>query len=160
MRRDLVAVAMLAASGLACSPRAPGPVPARVAASPEAAAAPSCEVRSPAAPAMDLYCLELVPTARAEGATGVVRLERPQTPFGVAVTAGGSHVHELVVDVAGLPDPATLGAYTTYVAWLTTPILDPVVRLGAVANGRQRLGRAAFDKFLVLVSAERSADVA
>ena len=119
-----------------------------------------CADPSPAAPARDLYCIELVPTARARPAIGAVRLERPQTPFGAAVTADGHHVHELTFDVAGLPDPSALGAYTTYVAWLTTPILDPVVKLGELANGRRRLGRASFDKFLVLVSAEPGADVA
>ncbi|HEX6057742.1 MAG TPA: multicopper oxidase family protein [Gemmatimonadaceae bacterium] len=138
----------------ACAPRATDSPPRRV---------PSAEGRGPdvtASPAPDLYSLELVPTARAERAWGTVRMERPQTPMGAAVTAEGTHVHELVAEITGLPEPASLGAYGTYVAWLTTPILEPVVKLGEVTNGRARIGRAAFDKFLVLVSAEPHAGVA
>jgi len=38
------------------------------------------------------------------------------------------------------------------VAWATTPLLDPVVRLDGVSNGRNSLGRVGFNKFLILVT--------
>jgi FtsP/CotA-like multicopper oxidase with cupredoxin domain len=47
----------------------------------------------------------------------------------------------------------------TYVAWATPPVFDPVVKLGEVRNGRNDLGEIAFNKYLVLVTAEASAEV-
>ena len=111
-------------------------------------------------PASDLFCIDLFSTARAGDATGVVALTRPWSPFGVTVTAQGRHRHKLTAWIAGLPDPATLGPYTTYVAWATPLVLDPVVRLGEVGNGRNELGEVAFNKYLVLVTAEASAEAA
>ena len=113
----------------------------------------------PDRPASDLYCIDLLSTQRGGDATGVVELSRPWSPFGVTVTAEGRHRHALTAWIAGLPDPATLGPYTTYVAWATPLVLDPVVRLGEVRNGRTDLGEVAFNKYLVLVTAEASAEV-
>ena len=115
---------------------------------------------SPDRPASDLFCIDLFSTAAAAEATGVATLTRPWSPFGVTVTAEGRHRHELTTWIAGLPDPATLGPYATYVAWATPLVLDPVLRLGEVGNGRNELGEVAFNKYLVLVTAEASAQVA
>ncbi len=122
-------------------------------------AQPSRSVGRPDRPASDLYCIDLLSTQRGGDATGVVQLSRPWSPFGVTVTAEGRHRNELTAWIAGLPDPATLGPYTTYVAWATPLLLDPVVKLGEVGNGRTDLGEVAFNKYLVLVTAEASADV-
>jgi len=110
-------------------------------------------------PARDLYCVEMSPTARAPRAAGLLELGRIPSPFGVAVTPDGHHRHDLTLWVAGLPEPAELGEYSTYVAWVTTPYLDPVVNLGPVAEGANHLGEVSFAKFLVLVTAETTADV-
>ena len=109
-------------------------------------------------PASDLYCLDLHATAAGRGSIGVVELGKVPTPFGVAVTPDGRHLHELTAWIAGLPAPGELGPFEAFVAWATTPTLDPVVRLGVVGNGRNELGRVSFNKFLILVTAERSAD--
>ncbi len=109
--------------------------------------------------ARDLYCLDLHATPDLATASGSVDLERVPSPFGVAVTPEGSHIHELVAHISGLPAPASLGEYATYVAWATTPFFEPVVKLGEVGNGEHRLGRVAFNKFLVLITAEPSAEV-
>lgn len=101
----------------------------------------------------DLRCLELLPTAAGGAARGVVELGRVRTPFGVAVTPAGVHRYAVTIVLEGLPDPAIHDA-VEYVAWATTPVLEPVVRLGVVGNGVNRLGEVAFNKFLVLVSAE------
>jgi len=107
-----------------------------------------------------LYCVELVATPRVgHGAAGVVELGRASSPFGVTVTPDGIHAYDLTAWIDGLPDPSTLGPYETYVAWATTLVLDPVVRLGEVGNGENALGRVAFNKFMILISAEASADV-
>lgn len=108
--------------------------------------------------AADLLCMDLLATARGGPARGVVELGRVPSPFGVAVTAHGHQRYDLTAWIAGLPDPQSLGA-AAYVAWATTPVLDPLVRLGQVTNGRNALGEVTFDKFLILVSAERDSVV-
>jgi suppressor of ftsI len=110
-------------------------------------------------PASDLYCIDLFATTRGGDAAGVVELRRPWSPFGVTVTPEGRHRHELIAWLARLPDPSTLGPYTTYVAWATPLALDPVVKLGEVVEGRNDLGEVAFNKYLVWISAEASPDV-
>lgn len=111
----------------------------------------------PSGPDADLYCIELLPAAEIERASGTARLIPPSSPFGVAVTPGGEHQFDIVFDVRDLPDPASLGPYTAYVAWATTPQLHPVIKLGELRNGTVRLGRVAFDRFLILITAEVSA---
>ncbi len=101
--------------------------------------------------------MELFPTSRAGDAHGVAELGRVRSPFGIAVTAEGRHRYHLRVLVEGLPDPAELGA-AAYVAWVTTPWLDPVTRLGEVRNGLTDLGEVAHNKFLIWISAEPAAE--
>ena len=91
---------------------------------------------------------------------GTARLLPPSSPFGVAVTAAGDQQYDVEFSLRNLPEPATIGPYTTYVAWATTPQLNPLVKLGAVRNGTVLLGRVAFDRLLILITAEASADVA
>ncbi|SVC15418.1 uncharacterized protein METZ01_LOCUS268272, partial [marine metagenome] len=98
----------------------------------------------PNRPASDLHCIDLVPTPRASQATGVVAIGRPWSPFGVTVTPEGRHRHTLTAWIAALPDPATLGPFTTYVAWATPLTLDPVISLGEVSDGMNELGEIAF----------------
>ncbi len=111
------------------------------------------------APAADLYCFDLIPRPDVREATGSVELGRVRSPFDISVSRDGHQLYEIAVSLDGLPDPRSLGAYTAYVAWVTTPHLDPVVKLGEVGNGRARLGRVAFNKFLVLISAEATSSV-
>ena len=111
----------------------------------------------PAVPPLD--CVDLVATPRMEGARGVIRLVPPSSPFGVAVTPRGVHEYRLRGRIEGLPDPSELGPYSTYVAWATPLVLTPVRKLGTVENGPVELGRVDFNKFMILVSAEPSADV-
>lgn len=127
-----------------------------------AAAQPTpCDTRATGQDAVStaLYCLSLVPTPAVDGAAGTVELGRGISPFSVAVTPDGHMRYNLTFALKGLPDPATLGPYTAYVAWATTPVLDPMVKLGTVGNGRFALGEVAFNKFLILVTAEASPDV-
>ncbi len=110
-------------------------------------------------PDADLYCIELFPTPELRNAAGRVELGRVPSPFGTRVSSDGHHEFDVALAIRGLPDPSSLGPYTTYVAWATTPLLRPMVNLGRVSNGRVDLGRVAFDKFLILVTAEASVDV-
>ena len=108
--------------------------------------------------AADLWCMDLLPTARADGARGAVLLAPGRSPFGVSVTADGTSVYDLAIAVEGLPAPAVLG-YDRYVAWAAPPSLAPALRLGDVGAAAVPvpLGTVALDKFLVLVTAERGA---
>ena len=110
-------------------------------------------------PAADLYCIDLVPIPDLTHIAGAVELRRVPSLFGAAVTADGKHLWDLRLTLAGLPDPRTLGEYSTYVAWVTTPTLDSMRRLGVVRNGRTDLGRVGLNTMLVMISAERSPDV-
>ena len=123
------------------------------------AAGGPCAARPAQPVSTDLYCLDLVPTAAAEHASGTLALNPPPSPFGVAVTAAGHLRYDLVADIEGLPDAASLGPYAAYVAWAATPAFDRVVRLGPVGNGRFALGEIAFNKFLILITAEAAPDV-
>lgn len=117
----------------------------------------------PGRPASDLYCLELFPSPGLPPAfgsvSGTVELGRVRSPFGVAVSADGELLYDVTFALRALPDPATLGPYTAYIAWATTPILRPMIPLGEVRNGRTVAGRVAFNKFILLVTAEPSASV-
>lgn len=110
-------------------------------------------------PSLDLRCIQLFPTRLVPDVRGVVEIRRPPSPFGVTVNADGVHLHDLVARVEGLPDPATLGPYTTWVAWVTPLELDPVRRLGVLADGSTPLGTVDFPRYMVLISAEADPEV-
>ncbi|MDP9206176.1 MAG: multicopper oxidase family protein [Gemmatimonadota bacterium] len=113
----------------------------------------------PLAPSRDLYCIELIAAPRIVGASGRVELAMRPGPFTVDVTASGVLRFSPVINLEGLPAPASLGPYSIYVAWVATPVMDPVLRLGEVRNGRAQLPPIALDKFIILVTAEPSAMV-
>jgi suppressor of ftsI len=127
-----------------------------------AQATPRCEngaETDTARPSYDLYCVRLTPTPAYAGAGGIAELAHLPTPFGVAVTRDGEHQYRFVLTLAGLPPLTGLGPEASYVAWLTTPQLTPMINLGAVRNGRTELESGGFNKFIVMVSAERSPKV-
>ena len=142
----LAALLTLGAILAATVPRAPG-------------AAPLCEAADGDVlrPSTDLYCMELEPRPDVPGASGTAELGRAASPFDVALTPDGSQRYALTLDLRALPSPESLGPYTTYIAWVAAPSLDPVRRLGVVANGRTAVGEVGWDKFLVFVTAEASA---
>jgi FtsP/CotA-like multicopper oxidase with cupredoxin domain len=113
----------------------------------------------PLAPSRDLYCIELIAAPRIVGVSGRVELIVRPGPFTVDVTAAGVLRFSPVIKLEGLPAPASLGQYSTYVAWVATPVMDHVIRLGEVRNGRAELPAIALDKFMILVTAEPEANV-
>src|SRR5215467_3537971 len=110
-------------------------------------------------PESSLNCLTLFPTPDL-AASGTIALHPVPSPFGVAVTVDGRPRYHLVADIAGLPDPRSLGPYAAYVAWAYTLGLDSAVKLGPMRNGRVDLGELDYVQFRILISAERSRDVA
>lgn len=107
----------------------------------------------------DLYCIELIAAPRINGVSGRVELLVRPGPFTVDVTASGVLRFSPVIALEGLPAPASLGPYSTYVAWVATPVMDPMRSLGEVRNGRFPLPAIELDKFIILVTAEPSAGV-
>lgn len=113
----------------------------------------------PLAPSRDLYCIELIAAPRIVGVSGRVELLMRPGPFTVDVTASGVLRFSPVITLEGLPAPESIGPYSSYVAWIATPVMDHVSRLGEVRNGRAQLPTIALDKFMILVTAEPSANV-
>ena len=106
-------------------------------------------------PSATSYCIELLPVPAFPNASGTAELRRVPGPFGAAVSPDGAQLHDIALDLRGLPPPATLGDYSTYIAWATSPMLDRTIRLGVVSAGRTLAGRVDLDQFIIMVSAER-----
>lgn len=100
------------------------------------------------------YDIPLFGTPKTPSATGRARLVYAASPFGVAVTADGRAQYDIQVTTADLPDPSSLGSYSAYVAWATTPDLTTWVRLGTIHNGTSTVGHVALNKFLLVITAE------
>jgi FtsP/CotA-like multicopper oxidase with cupredoxin domain len=121
----------------------------------------SCSAQSqPSDADNDLYCIELLPALTVDAPSGIARLVPPSSPFGIAVTRAGEPQHDVVFTLRNLPRAASLGQYSVLIAWAATPQLRPVVKLGEVRDGTTRLGRVPFDRFLLLITAEASTNVA
>jgi hypothetical protein len=100
------------------------------------------------------FDIPLFNTPKAPDAHGNARLVYAASPFGVAVTADGHASYDVQVDASGLPDPATLGGFSTYVAWAASTDLSQWARLGVVKNGNSTVGHVEMNKFLLVITAE------
>ena len=107
-------------------------------------------------PSRDLYCMELIAAPGITGVSGRVELGHVAGPFTVAVTTDGRLRYQPTVYVTGLPAPGSLGPYRNYTAWVTTPAMERVIRLGTIPNGKTILPIVDLEKFSILVTAERS----
>ena len=133
-------------------------LPAAVALLVTAAGAPlpaqrPCEVPEGVSPSRDLYCIALLPGAAGGHATGTAQLDWVPGPFTVAVAPDGTHRWRLTFTLDSLP-PLPAGRAPGFVAWAAEPSFSHITRLGVVRAGRTALGAVAYDRFLVLVSAE------
>lgn len=100
-----------------------------------------------------LFAGPAVPAARGEA-----RLVFSASPFGVSVTADGHHSYDVQVTAYDLPAPSSVGRFTAYVAWEVSPDLSRWHRLGVVTNGTTTVGRAEWNKFLLVITAEPRPD--
>ena len=105
------------------------------------------------------YDIKLLNTPRTPTAQGTARLVFAPSPFGVTVTADGRSSYDVQLSLTGLPEPTTLGPYSAYVAWVTTTNLDQWHRLGAVGNGSSTVGQVEYNKFLLVITAEKDSAV-
>ncbi|MEX2283785.1 MAG: multicopper oxidase family protein [Gemmatimonadota bacterium] len=130
----------------------------------QAAASTPCSTGANAVlpPSRDLYCIELVPVpvAALERTSATFELNRIPSPFGANVTRDGAIVYSAVLRAENLPEPSVVqpGA-RVWVAWIATPVMSPTLKLGVIRNGVTALPNVDWMKFLVLVTAEQSADV-
>jgi FtsP/CotA-like multicopper oxidase with cupredoxin domain len=104
----------------------------------------------------DLFCLDLIPAPDYQDGEGRVELRRIPGPFTVSPTADGRLRYEAVAFVGGLPRPESLGDYDHFTAWMAGPSLFPMVRLGPITNGETSLGVIDLNRYLILVSAEKT----
>ena len=100
------------------------------------------------------FDIDLLNTPKAPTAQGHARLVFAPSPFGVAVTVDGRAIYDVQIDASGLPDPATLGAFSAYVAWAASTDLAEWHRLGPVKNGSSVVGQIELNKFLLVITAE------
>jgi hypothetical protein len=104
-----------------------------------------------------MYRIPLDATTNGRGASGVATLSRPASPFSMPVTRDGHIVYDVTIAVQGLPSPDAFNGATTYVAWATVPDLSLAVSLGKLGPDGTTRGQVAWNKFIVLVTAERAA---
>lgn len=112
-----------------------------------------CEGADGTAPSRDLYCIALLPGAAGGNAAGTAQMDWVPGPFTVAVAADGTPRWRLTFTLDSLP-PLPRGPAPGFVAWGVEPSFSHITRLGVVRAGRTPLGAVAYDRFLVLVSAE------
>ena len=110
------------------------------------------------APGPGYYAFELVTTRNLPGtglAKGIVEVSfSPASPFAVSLAADGSYAYELSVAL----DRTRTPAHGTLVAWVTTPDLASVERLGPLDEDQRVSGRVTWNKFLVVITLESSDD--
>jgi hypothetical protein len=105
-------------------------------------------------PAIDSIALEA--TSDARGATGVAVLTRTPSPFGMSLSADGHVMYDVRLQVSGLPaDPHVYDGASSYVAWATVPDLSIARRLGPVGTDGSAAGHVEWNKFIVLVTADK-----
>jgi len=156
LRARVRATLLLSVAGLLLGPGAPLLREARSAPPISGIHCPDSAIPAATAPN---YCSDLVPTPDLGGVTAVLELAPARSPFAVALTADGHPRYVLATVMEGLPAPSALGAYTVYVAWATSLMMDSVAKLGVAHNGRAQLGESNRTQFRILVTAERSANV-
>ncbi|MFQ5742287.1 MAG: hypothetical protein ACE5HV_01730 [Acidobacteriota bacterium] len=103
------------------------------------------------------YSIELVSTKRVPGsrsARGIGQVTFATSPFGVSISPSGSYIYDLEISVERLRAPKK----GVYVVWLSTPNLDQVRRLGILDETLEISGRVEWNKFLVVITLEPSAE--
>jgi hypothetical protein len=106
----------------------------------------------------DYYAVELFTTRNIPG-TGNSKAVTEVTvaassPFSVQLTADGSYMYDLDVSIERMRAPK----YGKLVAWVTTPDIDRVVRLGALDENFRASGSVAWNQFIIVVTLEELDD--
>lgn len=99
------------------------------------------------------YAISLVPTRQVVGtgrATGQAHNTFDRSPFGVELSADGSYLTTLAIEVANLPSVED----HEFVAWATTPSIDTITRIGTLDGNGSTTGPVEWNKFLVVITME------
>jgi len=115
-----------------------------------------CEA-SMADPGTPYYQIHLVSTRKLPGtrqAAGLGNVMFKRSPFGVAVSPDGQYVYDLAITVDRLSPPRR----GVYVAWVTTPEIDRIRRIGPLDAEMKAAGSVDWNKFLVVITLEPSAE--
>lgn len=113
-------------------------------------------------PAFDLYSIELVAAPELQRFTAHADLRPVPSPFSVPVTQDGVARYSVFITADSLPDPASLGNYSTFVVWAAPPALRPMRKLGELKRGTHvgtLVGEVALNRYTLFVSAEPDAGV-
>lgn len=92
----------------------------------------------------------LFPTMGNEGASGMVLLKQPWSPFGVSLEEDGRVRHDLRIVLEGLPPVAG----EVYRIWLTTPALSDVEYVGELTSDGELVAESSRVQLIVVVSRE------
>lgn len=76
------------------------------------------------------------------------------SPFSVALGPDGSYVYDLQISLDRMKTPRR----GTLVAWVTTPELDRIERIGALDRNLRASGTVTWNKFLVVITLESADD--
>ena len=123
------------------------------------APAPPAFAPAPPDPETDYFAIDLVTTKKLPGtarASGTGEVHFAPSPFGIALAADGSYEYDVSLRLAGMKAPGQ----GTLVAWITTPEVDRIERLGALDEALSVRGRVDWNKFLVVVTLEQNDDAA
>lgn len=104
----------------------------------------------------DYYTIDLVSTRRVSGsgqAVGIGEVYYAPTPFGISLAEDGSYIYNLDIQVEKLRPPKK----GVYVAWITTPQIDQVKRIGVLNEANHVSGTVKWNKFLVVITLEPDA---
>ncbi len=105
----------------------------------------------------NLYSFDMRPTSRAPGARGRGNIDLAWSPFGLSVTADGYLVYDMVLQFEGLLPANRFGPDIGYVAWIASPRLDRIEKLGVIDQSNELSARLnSWNKFMILVTAERN----
>jgi hypothetical protein len=100
------------------------------------------------------YAFELYTTKNIPGtglATGTVDVAVAGTsPFSVSLGPDGSYVYDLQVSLDRMKAPRD----GRLVAWVTTPEIDQIVRMGALDENLRGAGTVSWNKFIVVITLE------
>lgn len=127
-----------------------GPAPS----GPGADAPPVCVASEPGAA---YYAVDLVTTRRLPGtgrAFGTGHVTFARSPFGVALDEDGSYLYDVRIRLEEMKAPAT----GVLVAWITTPQVDEIRRLGSLDATLSVSGQVSWNKFLAVVTLETEDD--
>jgi hypothetical protein len=106
----------------------------------------------------EYYAIELFTTRNIPGtglAKGMVDVTvASSSPFSVQLDANGRYQYNLGVTIRRMRAPR----YGHLVAWVTTPDLDEISRLGTLDQNFQASGSVAWNQFIVVITLEEADD--